>query len=1127
MAAPRGVPHAGRTHAKKARALVPTQARTLNHSLLSFLSLPASVLRAYKASSRRSVGGGGVGGENMPPSPFVAKAVEATAAGPPPPPAAAPPRRLQPANPFLRSAPPPPPPASVSASAAAAAASAAAAVDVAEARRTAAAVALAAAAAGANCAGGGGAQPRRPSFIGRVLLPPAAEDAPAAPVPAPVPTAVPSPAPFAAAVAAPSALRPRPGRLAALRGAAAASPPPHPPPPGRKRKAPPPRQAPGTGEEEGGQAARPAQACRPRPRRVAAAPAAAAAAASPPPCTPPPPPDTVPDSPEGPPPPVADAGPGPGPSSDAAAAAPPVSRLAPRPTAAAAAAAEAAAFMGVAKPPKAQRGKRAAAASTGGVGPGGGNFVRINMKGGTKKPYHSSRSAAAAARGRRRGGGRGGGGSRFGGPTLLPQAGDGADFLDGARGPRAGQSGRCFKCGGSGHWAKDCGGLLADGTAADEVAAGEAAAAAAREAGGDPAAAAAAAAAAARPPPPPSLVDTLPPAPAPLDDPTDASAVEAAVSAAHGGRIAAFRGRQAEVVGALMAGRSVLAVLPTGAGKSLCYTAAALARAGTVLVVTPLLALARDQLAHLPPGLPAAALDGAMPRPAARGVLAALASGALRVLFVAPERLASPSFLAAIARMPRAAEGQEPSSSLPRNPLPLVCVDEAHCLDEWGHTFRPAYFRLGRILRERLRPAAVLALTATATVRTRAAIAGALGIPYPDGAIVDAGVRPNLRLAAVTSSGGVDGGGARNALLRLLRPGGALAGCRRAIVYVPFQAAAESLAGGLSAAGVAAVCYHAGRAHAAREAAHAAFVAGAARVLVATVAYGMGVDVPGVDAVLHAALPRSVEEYVQQVGRGGRDCSPPAAAAGRPGAGRPAAGGPGAPDAPPPARPPPPPEARCVALVDDADYRRLRSLTEADGVTPAGVGRLLAAIFGGEAEEGGGEARRRRPERSRRRAAPLPPPPPPLLHPRSRPTTTASWTWPLWPWPWTPRPRWWRPCWPILKTWAAAERAAAPSLNPRSSPCTRPSARASGSPSTGPPRKRSPPPTPSCPPSWTPRVSPDGGCTRGRRRPWRPPWGARLRTRCRLWRGWPPGASAAWTRTRGRAGPPLAAPLSA
>jgi len=640
--------------------------------------------------------------------------------------------------------------------------------------------------------------------------------------------------------------------------------------------------------------------------------------------------------------------------------------------------------MGVAKPPKAQRGKRAAAASTGGVGPGGGNFVRINMKGGTKKPYHSSRSAAAAARGRRRGGGRGGGGSRFGGPTLLPQAGDGADFLDGARGPRAGQSGRCFKCGGSGHWAKDCGGLLADGTAADEVAAGEAAAAAAREAKSDPAAAAAAAAAAARPPPPPSLVDTLPPAPAPLDDPTDASAVEAAVSAAHGGRIAAFRGRQAEVVGALMAGRSVLAVLPTGAGKSLCYTAAALARAGTVLVVTPLLALARDQLAHLPPGLPAAALDGAMPRPAARGVLAALASGALRVLFVAPERLASPSFLAAIARMPRAAEGQEPSSSLPRNPLPLVCVDEAHCLDEWGHTFRPAYFRLGRILRERLRPAAVLALTATATVRTRAAIAGALGIPYPDGAIVDAGVRPNLRLAAVTSSGGVDGGGARNALLRLLRPGGALAGCRRAIVYVPFQAAAESLAGGLSAAGVAAVCYHAGRAHAAREAAHAAFVAGAARVLVATVAYGMGVDVPGVDAVLHAALPRSVEEYVQQVGRGGRDCSPPAAAAGRPGAGRPAAGGPGAPDAPPPARPPPPPEARCVALVDDADYRRLRSLTEADGVTPAGVGRLLAAIFGGEAEEEGGGAEAAPgavEEEGGSPPAPAPAPPPPPFPP--------------------------------------------------------------------------------------------------------------------------------------------------
>lgn len=545
------------------------------------------------------------------------------------------------------------------------------------------------------------------------------------------------------------------------------------------------------------------------------------------------------------------------PSSRKRAASPPVppagKRPAPPPSGAAS-------FVGVAKPARGDRGKATALRQ---------NFVRTHLRGaGAKKKFAASRhSAAPPSRGR----------SRRAQPPTLPAAGVGADLAvaDGAP-ARA----RCWRCHGSGHYAASCGGLLDNGEKAPA------------------------------PDGAPKGPEALPPPPAPLPADAPAADVEATVSAAYG--FAGFRGRQAEVIARVLAGRSTLAILPTGAGKSLCYAAPALVGAGTVLVITPLLALARDQMAHLPPHLPAGMLASDVPPAQARATLSALASGNLRVLFVAPERLASPALAAALA---------------PNLPLPLVCVDEAHCVDEWGHNFRTAYFRLGRLLPP---SRCVLALTATATRATQAAVAAALRIDPVGGVVRDASLRSNLRLAASRVTGGVGGPASRRAVVALFARGGRLERCARAIIYVPYQASADTIAAALVSAKVKAAAYHAGLAPRARAAAAAALAAGRVRAVVATVAFGMGVDIPGVDAVVHAGLPRSVEEYVQQVGRGGRG------AGGAWGGGAGDGGAAAARET-----------ALCHALVDDGDYRRLRSLSHADGASAAGVGRLLDAVFSG------------------------------------------------------------------------------------------------------------------------------------------------------------------------------------
>lgn len=397
----------------------------------------------------------------------------------------------------------------------------------------------------------------------------------------------------------------------------------------------------------------------------------------------------------------------------------------------------------------------------------------------------------------------------------------------------------------------------------------------------------------------------------------------------------AFREGQLEVIEKIMSGRSSLTILPTGQGKSLCYQFAALLLPGVTLVVSPLVALMDDQLAHLPPALPGAVLHSGQSPEQACATLDALRAGRLKVLFVAPERLLSRRFLQLAAALPAHAR------------LTFACVDECHCVSEWSHNFRPAYHRLGRALRVDLGVRQVLALTATATRRTEAAVAANLGIMECD-ILRNACVRQNLRL---TVSREAD---RERALLSLLRPRGRLERTKCVIAYCtykartrmrllchccpdfPVQAEADRLAQFLFTNGVPALSYHAGKPPAERSRTQALFLNNKVRVIAATVAFGMGLDKPDVGAVVNFGLPHSIEAYVQQVrractgvgrlalsaclqiGRGGRDGS----------------------------------VAQCHTFIDDGEYLRLRSLAFSDGVDDSALLNLVHHIFPPEAVPG-------------------------------------------------------------------------------------------------------------------------------------------------------------------------------
>jgi ATP-dependent DNA helicase RecQ len=307
-----------------------------------------------------------------------------------------------------------------------------------------------------------------------------------------------------------------------------------------------------------------------------------------------------------------------------------------------------------------------------------------------------------------------------------------------------------------------------------------------------------------------------------------------------------FRGVQERVVDRVMAGRHTLAVMPTGAGKSLCYQLPALARDGTALVISPLIALMHDQIRSADAfGIRAASLTSADPEEERQETLARLKAGRLDLLYVAPERASTPAFRELAAR----------------TPLSLIAVDEAHCVSEWGHDFRPDY-RLLRPLLDAFPDVPRLALTATADRQTRDDILVQLAIPQ-DGLIVAGFDRPNIRYHVRPR----DGVGQQLKALLAEQPG-------PGIVYVTSRDKAEKLAEQLSTPGRRALPYHAGLDPRVRAKNQAAFVASEDMVMVATVAFGMGIDKPDVRFVAHAGIPKSVEAYYQETGRAGRDGEP-------------------------------------------------------------------------------------------------------------------------------------------------------------------------------------------------------------------------------------------------------------
>jgi ATP-dependent DNA helicase RecQ len=311
---------------------------------------------------------------------------------------------------------------------------------------------------------------------------------------------------------------------------------------------------------------------------------------------------------------------------------------------------------------------------------------------------------------------------------------------------------------------------------------------------------------------------------------------------------AAFRPGQAEIVSAVLRARDCIGVMPTGAGKSLTYQIPARLLGGTTLVVSPLVALMKDQVdAMARVGLRAAFLNSTLSQEEKRDRVRALRRGELELLYAAPEGLE--------ASVGSALEGVR---------LALIAVDEAHCISQWGHDFRPAYRNLAG-LKERF-SAPVLALTATATPEVTHDIASQLGMERP---LVVRGsfLRKNLHLHAVKKGEGVR---AREAILRLVRARAGESG----IVYALSRKSVEDTASFLRDHGVKAGAYHAGLEPDVRARVQDAFQAGGIDVVVATVAFGMGIDKPDIRFVLHRDLPRSVEAYYQEIGRAGRDGKP-------------------------------------------------------------------------------------------------------------------------------------------------------------------------------------------------------------------------------------------------------------
>ncbi len=312
-----------------------------------------------------------------------------------------------------------------------------------------------------------------------------------------------------------------------------------------------------------------------------------------------------------------------------------------------------------------------------------------------------------------------------------------------------------------------------------------------------------------------------------------------------------FRGLQAGVVGEVLAGRDALAVLPTGGGKSVCYQVPAILRPGVGLVVSPLIALMTDQVeALVQQGVAAARLDSNVPLDERDAIWRQARAGELDLLYVSPEGLANPGMIQRLGEIE----------------LALIAIDEAHCVSQWGHDFRPDYRNLGR-LAEMFPGVPRIAVTATADPRTRDDILASLRL---EGArvFVDSFARPNLKLAAEKKEGGRKTNDRRVVELVSARKG------QSGVVYCGAREACERITAELVEAGVNAIAYHAGMAGPDRDRRLKRFLSEDGAVVVATIAFGMGVDKADVRFVIHADPPGSLEAYWQEVGRAGRDGDP-------------------------------------------------------------------------------------------------------------------------------------------------------------------------------------------------------------------------------------------------------------
>nr|POF20420.1 atp-dependent dna helicase q-like 5 [Quercus suber] len=350
-----------------------------------------------------------------------------------------------------------------------------------------------------------------------------------------------------------------------------------------------------------------------------------------------------------------------------------------------------------------------------------------------------------------------------------------------------------------------------------------------------------------------------------------------------------FRDGQLEAIKMVLAGESAILVLPTGAGKSLCYQLPAMVLPGLTLVVSPLVALMIDQLRQLPPVIPGGLLCSSQTLEEVSETLRKLQEGTIKVLFVSPERFLNAEFLSVV------------STNLS---ISLVVVDEAHCVSEWSHNFRPSFMRLrASMLRDRLNVGCILAMTATATVTTLNAVMSALAIPQTN-LIQKEQLRENLQLSVSLS-------GNRMKDLLMLMKSSPFKEVKSIIIYCKFQSETDLISRYLCDNNISAKSYHSGIPAKNRSRTQELFCSNKIRVIVATVAFGMGLDKQDVGAVIHYSLPESLEEYVQEIGRAGRD-------------GR---------------------LSYCHLLFDDDTYFKLRSLMHSEGVDEHAVNKFLNQVF--------------------------------------------------------------------------------------------------------------------------------------------------------------------------------------